>query len=54
MWLKRELVIWFCLTENRLQGLRRRGRVLNGKGAFCVLGSGRLVDIKGEELNWNR
>ena len=49
-----ELVVWVCLAEYRLNGLRRRGNLLRGRGVFSVLGSGRFVDTNGDEVFLNR
>jgi len=46
----RELVVWVCLTDDRLHGLMRRGEFLNGKGVFTVLGSGVFMDMHGEKI----
>jgi hypothetical protein len=48
---EKELVVWVCLAEYRLKGLKRRGGLLNGKGVFYVLGSRRFVDTSGNEIS---
>jgi len=51
---EQELVVWVCLSEHRLSGLKRRGKAINGKGVFSVLGSGRFVDWGADEVSFNR
>jgi hypothetical protein len=50
----KEFVVWVCLAEYRLHGLKRRGTLLKGKGVFSVLGSKRFVDTSGDEVILNR
>ena len=46
----KELVLWVCLTEERMHGLMRRAESLRGKALFTVLGSNVFQDVTGEKI----
>ena len=50
----KELVVWVCLAEYRLKGLKRRAKLMQGKGVLSVLGTGRFVDLNGDEVILDR